>query len=129
MEVQRNAGDVASILAGIKAIPLHPSATDQNAEVNHQFCPFSSDSWCRIQQAIFKSGTPPSHPNYLGPESTSLIPDLFAEFGYESEEFVGKISQGLSSKHNEAIHSLLLPWCTRRMQLEKILRTSAPLSL
>ena len=29
------------------------------------------------------------------------------EFGYDSEEFIGKISQGLSSNHNEAIHSLL----------------------
>ena len=107
LAVQRNAGDVPSILAAIKAIPLHLSLTDENADQNHQYCPYSSDSWCRYQQAIFLSESPPSHPNYLGAAATSLIQDLFLEFGYDSEEFVTKISQGLSSNHNEAIHSLL----------------------
>ena len=107
LAVQRNTGDIPSILAAIKAIPLHLSATDENAEVNHQFCPCTSDSWCRYQQAAFKSESPPSHPNYLGPEATTLIQDLFHEFGYDTEDFFGKISQGLSSNHNEAIHSLL----------------------
>ena len=104
LAVQRNAGNVASIIAAIKAIPLHLSATDENAEVNHQYCPYTADSWCSYQQPTFFS---PSHLNYLGAESTTLILDLFQEFGYDSEEFVEKISQGLSSNHNEDIYSLL----------------------
>ena len=107
LAVQRNAGDVPSILAAIKAIPLQLSATDENAQLIHPFCPYTSDSWCRYQQAMFNSERTPSHPNYLGPEATSLIQDLFQEFGYDSEEFVTKIAQGLSSNHNEATHSLL----------------------
>ena len=107
LAVQRNAGDLPSIQAAIKAIPLHLSATNENAEMNHRFCPYSSDSWCRYQHAIFNSDNLPSHPNYLGADATSLIQDLFQEFGYDSEDFVRKISQGLSSNHNEAIHSLL----------------------
>ena len=107
LAVQRNAGDVHSILAAIKAIPLHLSATDENADVNHQFCPYTIDSWCRYQQAIFKCESPPSHPNYIGSEATSLINNLFEEFGYDSKDFIAKISQGLSSNHNEAIHSVL----------------------
>ena len=96
LAVQRNTRDIPSILAAIKAIPLHLSATDENAEVNDQFCPCTSDSWSRYQQAAFKSESPPSHPNYLGPEATTLIQDLFHEFVYNTEDFVGKISQGLS---------------------------------
>ena len=107
LAMQRNAGDVPSILAAVKPIPLHLSTTDQNADVNHQFCPYTTDSWCRYQQAILNCESPPSHPNYLGADATSLIQDLFADFGYDSEEFIGKIYQGLSSNHNEAIHSLL----------------------
>ena len=107
LAVQRNAGDVASILGAIKAIPLHLSATDQNAEINHRYCPSCSDTWCRYQQAISKCESPPSHPNYLGAEATSIITDLFTEFGYDSPEFIAKISQGLSSNHNESIHSVL----------------------
>ena len=55
LAVQRNAGDVPGILAAIKTIPLHLFATNENADVNHQFCPFSSDSWCRYQHAIFNT--------------------------------------------------------------------------
>ena len=62
LAVHRNAGDVPSILAAIKAIPLHLSATDENAQLNHQYCPYASDSWCRYQNAMFNSESPPSHP-------------------------------------------------------------------
>ena len=107
LAVQRNAGDIPAIIRAIKAIPLHLSATDENAEVNHRFCPSSSETWCSYQLAKFHSEGPPSHPNYLGEEATSLIQELFEDFGYDSEDFVSKISEGLSSNHNEAIHSLL----------------------
>ena len=33
--------------------------------------------------------------------------DLFEEFSYDFEQLIGKISQGISFNHNEAIHSLL----------------------
>ena len=126
LAVKRNAGDVPNILAAIKAIPLHLSATDQNAEESHQFCPFSSDSWCRYQQAIYNNEIPPSHPNYLVPAAVSLIQDLFEDFGYNSEEFVRKISQGLSSNHNEAIHSLLFTMVHKTDAVGKDLWTSGP---
>ena len=60
LAVQRNAGDVAAIQEAIKAIPLHLSATDENADYNHQYCPCRSDSWCRYQQAIFRCESPHS---------------------------------------------------------------------
>ena len=85
MAVQRNAGDVTSILEAIKEKPLHLSATDENTDLNHQYCPYTSNSWCRYQQAMFLSETPPSHPNYLGPVATSLIQDVFLAFRYNSE--------------------------------------------
>ena len=128
--MQRNAGDVPSILAAVKAIPLHLSATEQNADVNHQFCPYTTDSWCRYQQAIFNCESPPSHPNYLGADATSLIQDLFADFGYDSEEFIGKISQGLSSNHNEAIHSLLFTMVHKTDAIEKdVMDLGSPLAV
>ena len=49
LAVQRNSGDIPAIVLAIKAIPLHLSATDENAEDNHRFCPSSSDTWCRYQ--------------------------------------------------------------------------------
>ena len=92
LAVQRNAGDVPAINRAIKAIPLHLSATDENAD--HRFCPSSSETWCRYQLANFNSECPPSHPNFLGEEATSLILEVFDDFGYDSAEFVSKISQG-----------------------------------
>ena len=59
LAVQRNAGDVTSILEAIKAILLHLSETDENADVNHQYCPYCIDSRCRYQQAIVKCESPP----------------------------------------------------------------------
>ena len=107
LAVQRNSGDIPSILNGIKAIVLHLSANDENAEMHHQFCPFTSNSWCRFQSAKFNGEPVPSHPNYLGEEATKLILDLFDDFGYNTAAFVEKVSTGLSSNHNESLHNLL----------------------
>ena len=107
LAVQRNAGDVPAILTAFQAIPLHLSANDKNAEEHHRHCPFTSDSWYRYQSAKFHDEPLPTHPNYLGDEAKQLILDLFRDFGYDSAEFVDKVSTGLSSNNNESLHNLL----------------------
>ena len=107
LAVQRNSGDVPAILNAIKAIPFHLSANDLNAEHNHQFCPFTSDSWCRYQSAKFNNESLPNHPNFLGDDATKIIMDLFDDFGYNTADFIDKVSTGLSSNHNESLHNLL----------------------
>ena len=105
--VQRHPGDVPAIILAINAIPLHLSATDANAEHNHRLCPHSADSWCRYQAAKMSNLPLPRHPNHLGKEAFQLIQELFTDFGYNSPEFLEKISGGRTSNHNESIHSLL----------------------
>ena len=107
LAVQRNSGDVPAILNAIRAIPLHLSANDENAEQHHIHCPFTSDSWCRFQSSKFNGQPIPTHPNYFGEEDTDLILELFHDFGYDTAEFVTKVSTGLSSNHNESPHNLL----------------------
>ena len=66
LAVQRNKNDIPSIIRAINTIPLHLGADDDNAATNHRYCPYSQDSWCHYQVAIFNnSRTPPDHPNYL----------------------------------------------------------------
>ena len=107
LAVQRHPGDVPAIINAINAIPLHLSATDENAGLNHRLCPYSAESWCRYQAAKYTNLPLPSHPNHLGKEATNLIQELFTDFGYNSPEFVEKISGGRTSNHNKSIHSLL----------------------
>ena len=107
MAVQQHSGDVPAILKAITAIPLHLSANDDNAEENHLHCPFTTDSWCRYQSAKFNGQPISTHPNFLGDDATSLIFELFADFGYDTAEFVNKVSTGLSSNHNESLHNVL----------------------
>ena len=77
LAVQRHSGNVPAILNAIRAIPLHLSANDYNAEDNHVHCPFTSDSWCRYQSAKFNGQLIPTHPNFLGADATNLIVELF----------------------------------------------------
>ena len=107
LAVQRNSGDVPAILNAIMAISLHLSVNHENAEQHHLHCPFTSDSWCRFQSAKFNRQPIPTHPNYLGDNATNLILELFHDFGYDTAEFVDKVSTGLSSNHNESLHNLL----------------------
>ena len=107
LAIQRNSGDIPNILNAIKAIVLHLSANDEKAELNHSFCPFTSNSWCRFQSAKFNGEPVPSHPNYLGEDAAKLVLDLFEDFGYNSLEFIDKVSTGLFSNHNESLHNLL----------------------
>ena len=65
LAVQRNKNDITSITRAINAIHLHLGANDENAATNHRYCPYSQDSWCHYQTAIFNNCTPPYHPKYL----------------------------------------------------------------
>ena len=118
LAIQRNSGDTPAIIRAIKAIPLQMSAPDGNAEDNHHFCPSSSDTWCRYQLAIINSDSPPSHPNYLGEEPTSIIQNLFEDFGYDSEilfpRFLKVYPQTIMK---QSIH-FYIPWSTRPMPWE-----------
>ena len=113
LAIQRNSGDIPKILNAIKAIVLHLSANDENAELNHSFCPFTSNSWCRFQSAKFNGEPVPLHPNYLGEDAAKLVLDLFEDFGYNSLEFIDKVSTGLSSNHNESLHNLLFTMASK----------------
>ena len=107
LAVQRNTGDVSSIIRAINAIPLHLGANDENAAANHRYCPYCQDSWCHYQAAIFNKRTPPHHPNYLSQTAINLIFSTFDEFKYNKEEFIEKISGGMTSNHNESTHNIL----------------------
>ena len=86
---------------------LHLGANDENAAANHRNCPHCQDSWCHYQAAIFNNCTPPHHPNYLSQTAVELIFSTFDDFKYNKEEFIDKISGGMTSNHNAAIHSIL----------------------
>ena len=105
--IHRNRGNIREIIRAIDAIPLHLSANDGNAKDNHRFCPITSNTWCRYQEAIFNRRTPPHHPNYLSEGACKIITDVFQEFGYNAPEFIRKVQEGRTSNHNEAIHSVL----------------------
>ena len=107
LAVQQNTNDIPSIIRAINAIPLHLGANDENAATNHRYCPRCQDSWCLYQAAIFNNRTPPNHPNYLSQTAVGLIFSTFDDFKYNKEEFIDKISGGMTSNHNEATHSIL----------------------
>ena len=107
LAVQRNTNDIPSIIRAINAIPLHLGANDENPATNHRYCPHRQDSWCHYQAAIFNNRTPPHHPNYLSQTAVDLIFSTFNYFKYNKQEFIDKISGGMTSNHNEAIHSIL----------------------
>ena len=105
--MQRNNNDIHSIIRAINAIPLHLGANNGNVATNHRCCAHSQDSWCHFQAAIFNNNTPPRDFNYLFQTAVDLIFSTFDEFKYNKEEFINKISGGMTSNHNEAIHSVL----------------------
>ena len=107
LTIHRNRGNIHEIIRAIDAIPLHLSANDGNAKDNHIFCPITSNTWCRYQEAIFNHRTPPNHPNYLSVGACKIITDVFQEFGYNAPGFIQKVQEGRTSNHNEAIHSVL----------------------
>ena len=107
LAVQRNTSDVPSIIRAINVIPLHLGANDDNAAINHRYCPYRQDSWCQYQGGIFNKHTPPHHPNYLSETAVELIFNTFDEFRYNKEEFIDKVSGGMTSNYNESIHHIL----------------------
>lgn len=64
-------------------------------------------SWCPYQTAIFTGQPIPNHPNYISENCVKLIMNLFSDFQLDQKEFLDKISLGITSNNNEAIHSLL----------------------
>ena len=60
-----------------------------------------------LSGAIFNNRIPPHHPNYLSQIVVDLIFSTFDDFKYNKEEFIDEISGGMTSNHNEAIHSIL----------------------
>ena len=105
--VQRNRGDIQSIIQAVTAIPLHLGANDNNADENHRFCPFTKDSWCQYQAAKFANKPLPHHPNYLSEAAVKIIFDVYEEFKLTTPAFIQKVSDGRTSNHNETIHSIL----------------------
>ena len=65
LAVQRNKGNIHSIIQAVNAIPFHLGANDNNVEEYHRYCPLTKDSWCQYQAAVFDDKAPPHHPNYL----------------------------------------------------------------
>ena len=97
LAVQRNTNDIPSIIRAINAIRLHLGANDENAATNHLYCPHSQDSWYHFQTSIFNNRTPTHQPNYLSQTAVDLIFSTFDEFKYNKEEFIDKISGGMTS--------------------------------
>ena len=44
LAMQRNTGDIPSIICAINAIPLYLGVNDDNAEINHRCFPYRQDS-------------------------------------------------------------------------------------
>ena len=107
LAVQRNKGDIDSIIKAVRAIPYHLGANDNNAEEYHQFCPFEERSWCQYQSAKYGKKPPPHHPNYLSEEAVNIVLELYDEFKLDTAGFIEKIKTSLTSNNNEAIHSVL----------------------
>ena len=107
LTVQRNRNDITSIIGAINVISLYLGANDEIAAINHRYCPYSQDSWCHYQAAIFNNHTPPPHPTYLSQTAVDLIFSASDDFKYNEEEFMDKICGDMTSYHNEAIHSIL----------------------
>ena len=107
LAIQRNQGDVPKILRAIKAIPLHLAANDDNAEDYHQYCPFSSDSWCQYQLAKYNNEETSHHPNYLSPDALKQVQSVFDDFQYDTSEFIERVAGGHTSNQNESLHNVL----------------------
>ena len=94
-------------MSAIKAIPLHLSANDENAAINHRFCPSGKQSWCQYQAAISCKRPIPIHPNYLSQEAVDIINSTFDYFKYNKIEFINEISDRRPSNNNESIDNIL----------------------
>ena len=104
---QRNKGDIVAIIKAVRAIPYHLGANDNNAEEYHQFCPCDQRSWCQYNAAKYDKKHQPHHPNYLFEEVVNIVLELYDEFKLDTAGFIEKIKTSLTSKKNEAIHSVL----------------------
>ena len=107
LAVKKNAGDIRGIIRAINAIPMHLSASNDNAREKHDLCPKDPDTWCRYQFAKIHNLPTPHHPNYLSEDAVRVIQNVFKDFGYNSPEFVAKVQEGRTSNHNEALHKVL----------------------
>lgn len=73
----------------------------------HYYCPKGIESWCPYQSAITAGKPLPNHPNYISAECVTMILKLFADFQLNKEDFIKKISSGITSKNIEAIQSFI----------------------
>ena len=46
LAVKKNAGDIRGIIRAINAIPMHLSASNDNAREKYDLCPKDTDTWC-----------------------------------------------------------------------------------
>ena len=97
LTVQRNTGDVPSIIRAINSILLHLGTNDANAAISHRYCPYRQDNWCQYQDAIFNKRTSAHYPNYLSQIAVELIFNTFDAFKYNKEEFIDQISGFMKS--------------------------------
>ena len=129
LAMQRNTNDIHTFnYPFYQCNPSHLGANDENAANNHRYCPHRPDSWCHYQAAIFNNCTPPHHPNYLTQTAGDLIFSTFDYFKYNKEEFIDKISGGMTSNHNEAIHSILFQMArkTEAVGMDTMRATESP---
>ena len=114
LALENNDENPTAAIAEIDAIPSHLGANDINASLNHQFCPVGKDTWCDYKKALLNNSPPPDHPNYLSVALVDYVKRIFSEFRYNHEEFIQTVSLGMTTNHNEAIHSFLNDMAQKR---------------
>ena len=107
--IRGNRNDLDGMERSIWAIFYHSVSTDEHPQ--HQYCPEGEESWCKYQQAIARSLSPPPHNPKIPADLAEHVKPVFSRLS--SRELLEKCLLGATQNQNESFNSTIWNRCPK----------------
>ena len=104
--IRQNVGNLRIMQDAIWAIFYHTiKASNETLDVQHQYCPKGSKSWCKYQLDVANGTNFYTQDNCLPPIFRKELKPLFTRLS--SDELLKRCLKGVTQNQNEALNSIL----------------------
>jgi hypothetical protein len=116
MAIRQNSGNLYGMKKAVAAV-LHHATDEPNLENRHQFCPRSSDSWCRYQSDKITGKKTYKEKISIHKAVSDVIAPIFSHRGLGSDELLTKCLHGETQNVNESLNNLIWTRCPKRVYI------------
>ena len=110
--IRQNVGNLRIMQDAILAIFFHTiKAGNETLDVQHQYCPKGSKSWCKYQLDVANGTNFYTQDNCLPPIFRKELKPLFTRLS--SDELLKRCLKGVTQNQNEVLNSILWKKCPK----------------